>query len=431
MLILLALGIFVGSRAVTLAQKIFDKSDGGTFFSQLFIAKDARLAGEDEGEVRILLLGVGGAGHDGGTLTDTMILATIRLADETDNRPRVSLVSIPRDLNVYIPGYEWRKINSAYAFGEIGGSQGPKLATEAAEGLLGKNIPYYAVINFDGFRTIVNELGGIYVEVPAGFTDAQFPDQNYGYLEPVVFEAGRQKMDGERALQYVRSRHGDNNQGSDFARAKRQQRITQAIADEIASVRILSNFNLIGRIIDAATNNFRTNLELHEIKRLYEIGQKVESQNVSSISLDGASGLVCDDIIEETGAYILLPCEGLGKYDKIQDAINDQFVIGFTNEENPSIEIQNATKIPGLGLEAAVYLQLQNATIETANYKGEAEFLETVIYDNTGGAKPKTLRYLKEKLAGTVAASVYPFPTSSKNPDFVVVVTQKIQDLIK
>ena len=275
---------------------------------------------------------------------------------------------------------------------------------------------------------MVDELDGIYVDVPVGFTDSRFPDENYGFLDPLTFDEGRQKMDGTRTLQYVRSRHGNNNQGSDFARAKRQQQVIQAISDEITSVRILTNFKLISRILDAAADNFRTNLQLHEIKRLYDIGREVESRSVSTISIDGESGLVCDEIIEETGAYVLIPCEGLAKYNQIRAHIANQFVVSFVTEESPIIEIQNTTNIDGLSGRTKTFLSLQNAQIEIANYQGEAQFQETVIYDNTRGAKPKTLEYLKKRLGSTVAASAFPFPTNAKLPDFVIVVTNDLEE---
>src|SRR3989338_5201475 len=186
MFLLLAGGIFVGSKLVIFAQKIFE---GQKFsFARLFTSSDKLLQGEDGGEIKILLMGISGGNHDGATLADTMILATLKLPKEKNESTQVSLFSIPRDLAANVPGFGVKKINSAYAYGEAAGkNNGPMLAVDATEDLLGTDIPYYAVIDFQGFEDIINHLGGIKLNVETGFTDELFPDDRCGYLEPLVF----------------------------------------------------------------------------------------------------------------------------------------------------------------------------------------------------------------------------------------------------
>lgn len=422
-LCLLALGIFLGSKLVIFAQKIIDRTEQGFSIRQLFMADDKKLQGEEDGLIRILLMGIGGEKHEGSTLTDTMILATLKLPQDKSEDLQIGLVSIPRDLTVNIPGYDFRKINSAYAYGEIGEKkQGPALALQTVEDLLGINIPYYGVIDFEGFKKIIDDLDGIEVNVETGFTDARYPDEKGGYIEPLIFSPGKQVMNGERALQFVRSRHGNNNQGSDFARARRQQLVLKAVKDEVTTFRVLTNLSLIDRLLDDLADHIRTNLALHEIKRLYSLGRGIKDNHIYSLTIDGQSGLVCDQIVEETQAFVLIPCEGLGKYQKIRQFVQNQFLVGPLQEEQATIEIQNAAGQAGLGQKIANDIFQPNLQITTSNFKGQTAFSQNIIYDNTAGKKPQTLDYLKSRLGATVAMSPFPFSTISLLPDFVIIV---------
>lgn len=431
MLLLLAAGIFVGSRLVILAGRILDNGGLAESFGRLFLAAESKLAGENEGEVRILLLGIGGEQHEGGTLTDTMMLATLKLPQTRSDELRLGLVSIPRDLVVFIPGYDYRKINTAYAFGESGGgNQGPQLAVGAVERLVGKDIPYYAVIDFAGFGRVIDELGSIEVNVEVPFTDTMFPDDQLGYLPPITFEAGRQKMNGRRALQYVRSRHGNNNQGTDFARSRRQQQVLTAVWQKARGLNPFTNFNRLSGVLEAVADNFRTNLMPHEIKRASDLARGLGPENIFSFSLDVESGLLCNQVLEETGAYVIVPCGGLTAYEPIRAIIDNLFTAAVLQKEQPIIELQNASDIPGLADQTRTSLALPHLQIQLGRYQGSAAFLESVIYDNTAGGKPGTLTYLKDKLNIRVAQSAFPFQTATAKPDFVIVLTQKIKSKI-
>ena len=423
MLLLLAVGIFAGSRLVIFAQKILEGSGAEFSFRRLFLAGDKQLIGEEQGEIRVLRLGIGGPDHDGGTLTDTMILATLRLARGGDEENRISVLSIPRDLIVNIPGYDWRKINSAYAFGELNDQkQGPALTVKTLEHVLAVEIPYYAVADFQAFQKIIDDLGGVNVNVEAGFTDSLFPDAKYGYLPPVSFEAGMQKMDGERALQYVRSRHGNNNQGTDFARSRRQQELLRAIKEKVKKINVLTNLNLLNRTLANLADHVRTNLAPHEIKHLYDLAKGLSADKIRSLAIDVESGLLCNQVVEETGAYVLLPCAGLGKYGALRNLVNNQFLIGDLQKEQPVLEIQTAGGGGLKGQEIRELLALPSLPITITGLKSNAVYKESIIYDNTKGQKTRTLRYLQDRLGMRLAVSPFPFPTET-HADFVIVVT--------
>ncbi|TSA44679.1 LytR family transcriptional regulator [bacterium] len=432
MLILLVIGISVGSKIVTVAQKIFQTDDGAFSLlhkaSRLFMANDTPLIGEKDGRIRILVMGIGGEGHDGPNLTDTMVLVTIAIPEAgSKNQPKISMVSIPRDFAVQIPGYDFRKINAAYAFGEQNGQQhGGQLATQTVGKVLNLEIPYYATLDFKGFEKVIDDVGGLDIQVDNAFTDSMYPNEKEGYLPPVTFEKGLQHMDGARALQFARSRHGNNGEGTDFARSRRQEKIFIPLKQKIVGLNLITNINIINHVIDDLSNHIRTNLQPYELKHLYDLTKNVSSTNVFSSSIDIESGLVCNQIEETTGAYILLPCKGLTDYSAIREFVKNQFAAPQIARESAAIEIQNASKIPLLGQRAQSAIAEPALKITTGNFRGETAYSQSIIYDNTGGKKQATLDFLKSTLSLPVAASPFPFPTLTSSPDFVIITAPDI-----
>ncbi len=171
--------------------------------------------------MNILVLGIDArAGEGVVTRTDTVILSTVDPA-----QPYVGMLSIPRDLYLNIPGYGPQRINAAHVFAErdIPGS-GPQKAMETVSANFGVPVHRYLRINFEGFIAIVNAAGGVTVDVERPFIDYAYPTPDYGTMV-IEFQAGRQHLDGERALQYARSRHASN----DADRARRQQQVIQGV----------------------------------------------------------------------------------------------------------------------------------------------------------------------------------------------------------
>ena len=229
--------------------------------------------------VNILILGKSGAGHAGPDLTDTLILASVAL-----NKPEISLISIPRDL--WIPEIR-AKINSAYYWG------GTELADSLVEKITGQSVDYTLVINFSGFKDIVDALGGVNVDVANSFTDNLYPiagkenDLCDGgkelkcRYETIRFEKGVNFMDGTTALKFVRSRNGDNNENTDIAREMRQQKVISAIKNKILSYQTLLNPVKLIRFWKVASSSIETDLDFSSIavlgKRFLIAGENVHS----------------------------------------------------------------------------------------------------------------------------------------------------------
>ena len=193
LLAVLMIAFFVFSYQVIFTGNSISKIfSGGGILKQLssLAGHDTNLKGTNEDRVNFLLLGIGGAGHDGPLLTDTVILMSVKPSTN-----QMTMISLPRDLYVDIPGFGWWKLNNAYAFGEQKGEGlGGLLAKEVLEKTLNMPIHYYVRVDFSGFATLIDELGGLKINVEKEFTDYQFPTDNYQF-KVVSFESGPQTFD--------------------------------------------------------------------------------------------------------------------------------------------------------------------------------------------------------------------------------------------
>lgn len=201
----------------------------------------------------VLLLGSDARETDTTSRSDTMILARIDA-----NVGKATLVSIPRDTKVEIEGHGTQKINAAYAFG------GPAGAVQAVESLSGIEISHYAEIHFDELETAVDQLGGIWVDVPV--SNNQTGSSNTG----VELNAGMQRLNGEQALAFARERYGYNE--GDFQRAENQRILVQALADTILS---LPPTELPGAVQSLASC-ISTDYDINELITLAQTFQQAE-----------------------------------------------------------------------------------------------------------------------------------------------------------
>ncbi|MGH2543392.1 MAG: LCP family protein [Ardenticatenaceae bacterium] len=178
---------------------------------------------EEQRRVSVLLMGTDARPTEGiASRTDTLMVAILNLDDAS-----VTLISIPRDLWVAIPGYGEARINTAYFLGQLR-HDGAEVARRTVSHVLGIPINHTMTIDFAGFEDLIDVIGGIDLEVPTAIDDWAYPDDTYGTFRLVIPD-GFQHMDGEITLQYARTRHGS----SDFERAKRQQAILRAIRREL------------------------------------------------------------------------------------------------------------------------------------------------------------------------------------------------------
>lgn len=262
-----------------------------------------------EGRTNVLVLGIGGGSHEGSDLTDTMLIVSI------NRNPRsMAFISVPRDI--------WSetlkdKINSAYHYGEQKKQGGGLLLSKViAEDVVGLPLHYAILIDFSGFQKVVDTLGGIEVYVSQAFTDDEFPisgkendecdgdpDKRCRY-ERVHFDSGLQHMDGVVALKYIRSRHAEGEEGSDFARSRRQQEILVALKEKIMRPTEWFSFarvSELSRVVDEATE---TDLNIGELASFGKQFAGINDDQIRRISFESQ---LYSPPVSWYGRYVLIP----------------------------------------------------------------------------------------------------------------------------
>ncbi|HZH62824.1 MAG TPA: LCP family protein [Metabacillus sp.] len=237
----------------------------------------------NEDPFSILLMGLEDYSSDGENgRTDTLIVVTVNPTHQT-----IKMVSIPRDTFVTIPE-EGRKtkINHAYAYG------GKESTIDTVEDLLDIPIDYYAVVSFQAFKSIVDELGGVTVNVPFDFYEKSDEDG-----KRIYFKQGEAELDGEEALAYARMRKRDPR--GDFGRNDRQKEIISAILDKATSP---NNLFKIDELAVHIGNNVETNFKISEAIALQKNYPNINSNSIEKLAIEGS-----DEYL--SGIYYFIPDE--------------------------------------------------------------------------------------------------------------------------
>ncbi|MGB5934176.1 MAG: LCP family protein [Anaerolineae bacterium] len=318
-----------------------------------------------KGRVNILILGTDRRDKgERAARTDTMMVASL------DPVAKSAVVfSIPRDLWVFIPGYGEGRINTAHFYGELNGGQGPLLAKETVEANLGIPIDYYVRLDFEGFKEMVDTLGGVTIDVEAPIRDDMFPDDDYGY-RTIYIPAGRQEMDGEMLLQYVRTRHG----GSDFERMRRQQQALRALAQRALNLDLLPR---LPALINTALDAISTDIQPLEILALANLGNQIGLDGLEMKAIDES---LATPFVTLDGAQILLPNKA-----GIEVMLEELFApsISLASLENKGgevrIVIRNGTTQVGFAEEVADLLYRRGYDVQRYIDLEAPQYEETVI----------------------------------------------------
>ena len=217
------------------------------------------------GRLNFLLLGTDARKDETASRTDSIIFASI----DTQSK-QASMLSIPRDTRVKIPGHGMDKINAANAYG------GPETTVNIVEGLLGIPIDYYVMTNFDGFKDIVDTLGGVTIDV----------EKNMYYYDPtdnflINLKKGVQRMDGKKSIQYVRFRMDAL---GDISRTQRQQKFLEALAKEMLQP---STIVKLPKLIPEINKSVETNLGIMDMFSLAKAGKDFDNMNIVTETLPG------------------------------------------------------------------------------------------------------------------------------------------------
>lgn len=291
---------------------------------------------EDLNTLNILLLGYGGAGHEGGFLTDV-----IQIAHLDFEQSKITLISIPRDLWVNLPDGSGAKINSAFTL-----DGGPEVTKTMAQIITNLKIDYYIAVDFVGFkRAIGYTLGGIEVDVPETLHDAWYPIEGQqlnpcgmtpeeiaditgkysGFelekqfpcrYEELYFPKGLNKMEGGDALKYVRSRHGST--AGDFSRSQRQVAVLKGIREKLISKEV---FSILPKFYEDVTKHVSSDIS-------WEITEKIAPLLKSSLEFEIEHiTLSTDNVFSNSrsgsGQFILQPKAGGGNWGEVHKFVKD------------------------------------------------------------------------------------------------------------
>jgi len=404
-IIAVVLGSFFIANVIIPSIRLAQNFGSESLFTQLkhlTFSGEKKLIGEPEDRINILLMGIGGVGHDGPMLSDTIILASFQ-----PSTGKASLLSIPRDLLIPFPDGSWRKINEAYSVGLTQKNEDAgEFAARSIGSLLGTRIPYYVLVDFNGFKELIDATGGIDVYVERSFSDPLFPIniyKNEQEVSTISFSAGWQHMNGETALKFARSRHGNNGEGSDFARSKRQQKILLALKNQILNAGVLLNSITVNRLSGQFTKNIKTNIEPWQIIHLYQLSNSITTEQIIRITIDDSpNGLLVSDMVN--GAFVLRPANG--DFSSIQNLVNNVFNNPELIQEPARVEVLNGTKINGRATEVANLLVDRGFKIVKIGNSENQNETNTTIHDFTNGARPAALATLRVLLGAKVTTGV-------------------------
>lgn len=335
--------------------------------------------------VNILLLGSDTANSNNVGRTDVLLIFSINRTAGT-----VALLSLPRDLYVYIPDYQVYRINSAYGYGEQTYGEGLGAATlvETVEYNLGLTIDHWARVDFTGFRRLVDDLGGVTLPVDCGIEDWRLIDPTF---DPTLEESwvlytlpvGVHQMDGDLALWYARSRRTS----SDFDRGRRHQAIMRALWHR---VRDLSLIDQIADLWPQLLETVETDMTLDDIAALAPLALTLDSSRLASYVL--RPNVEVRSWRSPEGSSVQAPIrEALIPFleNFLRPPTENQMI-----QEQANIEIVNATGIRDMGLVAADRLGWEGFVPTLADTT--APYQEwTSIYDYTGQSKGSSLAVLQ------------------------------------
>ncbi len=255
--------------------------------SLLSFAKDPKdLLKSTSDRTNLLLLGMGGAGHEGADLTDSMVVLSF-----SHTSKKITLISIPRD--IWVDSMK-AKINTAYHYGqEKQPNGGGLILSKSAVGeITGLPIHYAFAIDFDGFKKAIDLVGGVDLSIDRTFDDYKYPiagkenvlpeSDRYEHLH---FDQGPAHLDGTTALKFVRSRYAEGEEGTDFARSLRQQKVIEAFRNKLLSQKVILNGRKLEELFGLYSQFIKTDIQKDDYPPLAKLFLTSDTSSLKSIPL--------------------------------------------------------------------------------------------------------------------------------------------------
>ena len=363
-------------------------------FSDMIVNPSEKLKGEENRQVNILLLGCGGEGHNGGQLTDTIMIASLK-----PDTHEAALLSIPRDLYVEVTGTNIRsKINAVKAIGDKSAEKnGIELLEQTIEEVSGLHIDYYAQLDFQGFIKIIDSVDGIDVYLENDINDPAYPNFTNGY-DPFYIKKGWHHLDGATALKVARSRHSTM---GDFDRIKRQQEVIKAFRQKVYEKYSSADIGAFGDMYLSLSQNLRTDIEPKELPRFYQLLKEIKSHNITAQTVDTQTYLRGTNV----GLGSTLDTK-TGDYSAINELGQNLFNMQMPEKKKEAIQkeaaliaIKNGTGSLDIANTIARDLENMGFRIISSTNVDEPEFGGVSIYCSSSVEKPETLGFLMEKFS--------------------------------
>jgi LCP family protein required for cell wall assembly len=259
------------------------------------------LAGNaDPGRINLLLLGSDtDQKFQGQPLAQTDIVVTIDQTTKT-----VGMLSIPRDFFLNVPGYGMHKLDEAYSLG------GVTLSCLTIEQDFGIPLNYYAWVGLDGFINVINTVGGADVNVTHTIVDDNYPNDINNKTDPYALERlylapGPQHLNGQQALEYVRSRHADL--VGDFGRSARQQQVLLSLKSKLNNPSIFSKLSTIAKELQGSV---KTDMQLTDVLKLMNFAKSLNTSAIQRLVLAppySTPGTAPADSGVDAGASVVFP----------------------------------------------------------------------------------------------------------------------------
>ncbi len=343
--------------------------------------------------INVVLLGSDRRPGDGAWRTDVVILVSL-----DPDVPSATLLSFPRDLWVYIPGWRWQRINLADGRGEESGfpGGGPALIKQTLQYNFGIPVHYYARVDFGGFKQLIDQVGGVDVAADCPLYDIfpDVPDGQSDILSGVELStvltgtidipiAGVYHLDGKHALWYARSRKTT----SDFDRSRRQQRVLRALWSAMREQDLLTQ---VPQVWDTFAQSVETDLTLNDMLYLAGVGARLRPAHIRSRFIDGS---MLTWHITESGASVLRY-----RYDEIAPYLDETFAPlpkNFASQAPALVDVLNRSGRPGWERVAADRLGWAGFSVSSWG-SADSVTAHTAIVDHTVTAKGSRLEALAD-----------------------------------
>ena len=429
---ILAVGGYLAFKAINAGNKVLQ----GNLFD--IIAQNEPLKEDANGRSNFVVFGTAeddeGGEHGGANLTDSIMVVSI-----DQDKKDAYMVSLPRDLwvqyempadgGVCTVGYQG-KLNAQYFCASDDGTNeqaGAEALASKVGNITGLDVQYYVHLNFTAVVEAVNAVGGVDVTInssdPRGILDRNF-DWKCGYRCYFVnYKNGETvHLDGEHALALARARNAAGGYGlpnGNFDREKNQQLIIKALREKAVSAGTLTNLGAVTGLIDAMGNNLRTNIDTKEVRTLMDLGTKIPTEKIISLSLNEEGNMLVTTG-NQSGQSIVRPVAGLLDYSDIAAYIEREILAEPYMKEEPQVTVLNGSGEVGVAQIAADSLEEKGFIIGSVDNAPDGKYAAVEVYQ-INVEKTATAAKLAE-LYGVTVKKTTPPTSVTGDTDFLIII---------